>query len=99
ALTDRNGTLWFGTVQGVSSLIPTIDAPDSPPPVRIVGLRTGGSPHPLGEIGETELLAPEVSQERSQVEIDYVGISFAPGDVPRYQYRLEGAEREWSRQT
>ena len=38
---------------------------------------------------------------KGHIEIAYVGISFAPGDVLRYQYRLEGGDgaqsyQEWS---
>lgn len=30
------------------------------------------------------------------MQIDFVGLSFAPGELLRYQYKLEGADRDWS---
>ena len=42
---------------------------------------------------------PEFAPNQNQVQIDFVGLSFAPGEVLRYQYKLEGADADWSAPT
>src|SRR5713101_1996759 len=58
ALRGRDGVLWFGTAQGVSSLIPTEDSLQAPPPVRVLGVHTGGRPHPVDLTGQVEIHLP-----------------------------------------
>ena len=99
ALRGRDGVLWFGTAQGVSSLIPTEDSLQAPPPVRVLGVHTGGRPHPVDLTGQVEIHLPNVEANQNQLQVDYVGLSFIPGDVLRYQRRLVEAEREWSQPT
>lgn len=97
ALRDRQGALWFGTVQGVSSFKPVQDQPPSPPPIRIMGVRISGIPFALDDHGETEMTLPDLPVNRNHIQVDFVGFSFTPGDVLRYQSRLEQGETEWSR--
>src|SRR5438045_7024294 len=35
----------------------------------------------------------------NQLQIDFVGLGFAPGESLRYQYMLEGADRDWGAPT
>jgi len=39
---------------------------------------------------------PDFAPDQNQLQIDFVGLSFASGDVLRYQYRLNGADADWS---
>jgi two-component sensor histidine kinase len=50
----------------------------------------------ISSLGETEVVLPDLAADRNQLQIDFVGLSFAPGEVLRYQYRLEGADADWS---
>ena len=93
---DREGALWFGTLQGLSRLIPRPEPPTSPPPVLISSFRIAGVSQPISELGETEISGPEVDANRSQIQIDFVGVRLGAGESLRYQYKLEGAERDWS---
>src|SRR6516162_8724204 len=52
AFRDRRGTLWFGTLDGLSQLLPRPDEPTSPPPVRISAIRVRGDPYPVSELGQ-----------------------------------------------
>jgi PAS domain S-box-containing protein len=47
-------------------------------------------------LGATEISGPEVDANRNQIQIDFVGVRLGAGESLRYQYKLEGAERDWS---
>jgi signal transduction histidine kinase len=97
AFRDHDGNLWFGTLQGLSRLSPKPDASTSPPPVRIDAIRVRGESYPVSEVGETRLVNLVLPPDQNQIEIDFASFNFATGDSPRYQYKLEGADRDWSR--
>ncbi len=95
AFRDRRGALWFGTSHGLSRLIPEPDRPATSPPVLISGLRIAGMTYPVSDLGEINMPLVELSADQNQIEIDFFGVSFSLGDALRYQYKLEGADREW----
>jgi ligand-binding sensor domain-containing protein len=99
AARDRDGALWFGSGRGLSRLIPEPDQPASPARVFITGLQVRGTPQPLGEFGEATIPPFTLRPNQNQIRIDFVGIGFAPGELLRYQYQLEGADRDWSLST
>lgn len=96
AFRDRRDTLWFGTREGLSRLIPEPDRPQPPPPIFISGLRIAGVPHPVSELGATEVSGLVLEAGQNQIEIDFFGLSFSSGANLRYQYLLEGVDKEWS---
>jgi cytochrome b561 len=59
----------------------------------------GGRPYPLNPIGQVEVQLPDLAADQSQLQVEYVGLSFIPGDVLRYQWRLVEAEPEWNQPT
>src|SRR5262249_11255722 len=89
---DRSGALWFGTFQGVSRLRPEPDQPRPPPAVWISALRIAGAARPISELGEADVPWRELGPEENHVQVAF----FALGEALRYQYKLEGPEREWS---
>jgi ligand-binding sensor domain-containing protein/two-component sensor histidine kinase len=99
ALRDREGALWFGTDQGISRLIPAPDLPPAPPPILISGLRIAGNVQAISVLGETEVSGLVLNPTQNQLSIDFVGLGFGPGEALRYQYRLVGADRDWSAPT
>jgi signal transduction histidine kinase/streptogramin lyase len=99
AVRDRTGRLWFAARQGLSHLLPERERPSEPPPVFINGLLVAGARHPVSAVGEDDVSLPDLSPGENQLQIDFVGISFAPGESLRYQYRLEGADADWSAPT
>ena len=99
ALRDRDGVLWFATRQGLSRFLPEREQSSEPPPVLINGLFVAGSRRQISAVGEAEISLPDLSASENQLQIDFVGLSFVPGESLRYQYRLEGADDDWSAPT
>jgi ligand-binding sensor domain-containing protein/two-component sensor histidine kinase len=96
ALRDRSGALWFANETELSRLVPEPDQPQPEPPILIDGLQIAGVATPLSELGENQVGPLELSSGQNQVSIDFVGLEFDPGEVLRYQHKLEGADRDWS---
>ncbi|RMG56375.1 MAG: hypothetical protein D6723_00495 [Acidobacteria bacterium] len=96
AFRDRHGALWFGTQRGLSRLVPQPSRPPSPPPIWIGGLRIAGVSQPVSELGEVDISGLELGSDQNQLHIDFFSLGFAAGEVLRYQYKLEGADRDWS---
>jgi ligand-binding sensor domain-containing protein/signal transduction histidine kinase len=100
AFRDREGALWFGTQKGMSRFLPPPDtSAATAPPILISGLRVAGSQRRVSALGETEISLPDLPPDQNQLQIDFVGLSFAPGEVLRYQYKLEGTDADWSAPT
>lgn len=99
ALRDHNGSLWFGTLQGLSRFIPQPDPPSLPPPILISELSAGGVSRPLSVLGVTTVPEMMLEPDQTQVQINFFGLNFGPGEVLRYQYKLEGADRDWGAPT
>jgi signal transduction histidine kinase len=59
-------------------------------------VRIDGVSEPLSAIGEQEVSLADLAPDQDQVQIDFVGLGFGSGDVLRYQYRLHGADADWS---
>lgn len=96
AFRDHNKVLWFGMTLGLSRYAPTPDEQPPPPTILITGLRVGGTTRLVSALGEKEMALPDFSANESHLQLDFVGLSFVPGEVLRYQYKLEGADADWS---
>lgn len=92
----RDGSLWFGTPAGPSRFLPEVPRIEAPPPVYLADLRIGGARVPLPPLGVRDLRGFELPAGRSQIEVHFIGVSFAYGVGLRYQYRLEGASSAWT---
>ncbi|MBA3513270.1 MAG: hypothetical protein H0T77_02710 [Pyrinomonadaceae bacterium] len=92
-----DGTLWFGTSKGLSRLVPGTDVqPEAPRPILLTGLSVAGERRMVSALGETAMTLQELAASQNQLQIDFVGLSFVPGEVLRYQYRLVGSSADWS---
>ena len=96
---DRSGTLWFGTLSGLSSFVPEPDVPHAPPEVWITGFRIRNSPQPLADLGQARVGPMELEPGQNQVQIDFSALSFWPGESPRFQYKMDGIDADWSAPT
>jgi ligand-binding sensor domain-containing protein/signal transduction histidine kinase len=96
AVRDHAGSLWFATTQGLSRLIPTPDPQPQKPRILITDLLIGGIAYGLSRLGETRIVTPELGPAQNQLQAEFVGIDYEPGEVVRYSYKLEGADSNWS---
>jgi len=96
AFRDRDDALWFGTLTGVSRLIPHPDVVRGPPTVWISGLHIRGVAHHLDPLGQSRISLRDLAPSQNEVQIDYFGLSSAIGEVLSYQSQLEGASSSWT---
>ena len=96
ALRDRHGALWFGTLNGVSRFVPQREGPAQPPGILIDGLRIAGAVFPLPELGVSAITTPALAARQNSLQIDVLSLGARVGGNRSYQYRLEGADGEWS---
>ncbi len=89
--------LWFGGSQGLSRFVPELEGEvRASPPIRITALRVAGFPYPVSELGETRLAGLVLEPNQNDLQVDFASLNFGVGDVLRYQFRLEGADQDWS---
>ena len=93
---DRHGAIWFGTFSGLSKLTPIPDVRAPAPPTLISGLRIAGVDYSISPLGQTQVNAPEQSAGNNNLQIEFFSISTGSNATIRYQYKLEGAEQNWS---
>src|SRR5262249_34730866 len=93
---DRKGRLWVSTTKGLSYYSPKQGERPPSPQVRIGGVRIAGVPLPVSPAGEQSLSGLELAPGKSQLEIEFFGISFATGESLDFQYRLIGGDDKWS---
>jgi signal transduction histidine kinase len=96
AVRDRDGSLWFATKQGLSRLIPEADRPPIAPRILITDLRIGNTVHPVSQRGETQVAQLELKPSENQMQVEFAGIDYEPGDILRYSYKLENRDAQWS---
>ena len=65
----------------------------------ISGLRIAGNVQAISALGETEVSGLVLNPTQNQLSIDFVGLGFAAGEALKYQYKLAGANEEWSAPT
>jgi ligand-binding sensor domain-containing protein len=82
ALQDRDGALWFSYATGLIRLVPEPDLPPVPAPVLITGLRVAGSMRGISALGESKSPFPDLAANQNEIQIEFVGLNFAPGDTP-----------------
>jgi ligand-binding sensor domain-containing protein/signal transduction histidine kinase len=96
AFRDRHGGVWFGSYNGLFRLVPGLDRSLSAPAVLIGGLRVAGENYLTSDLGESHIPRFELQANRNQLHFDFFGLGGSSGNRVRYQYRLEGADRDWN---
>jgi PAS domain S-box-containing protein len=96
---DVRGMLWFGTPNGVSRLEPVPEKAAAVPPIWISGLRVAGESRSVAELGSVNIASFDITHDQNNLQIEFFGIDFSPGESLHYQYKLEGADRDWSAPT
>jgi signal transduction histidine kinase/ligand-binding sensor domain-containing protein len=91
ALLDRRGSLWIGTLNGLTR-IDTIPAPKiAPPPQPLVqSVRIDGASNLVSELGTTSLAPLQLAWPQQRLAIGFVSPYFEHVAPLRYEYRLSG---------
>ncbi len=91
-----DGSLWFATLEGVSSINPA-RAPENrlPPPVVIESFAVDGNVHSLNGASSGLPSNWTVKPGAARLEFNYAGLSFVAPQKVRYRYRLSGFDRGW----
>jgi ligand-binding sensor domain-containing protein/two-component sensor histidine kinase len=95
-LRDKSGALWFGSGNGLSRYTPEPESPRPPQPPLIRRLSIQGKAVPVSDLGESTVSSLTLGPGQNNLRIEFASLHFAFGEVLRYQYRLEGADTEWS---
>jgi signal transduction histidine kinase/ligand-binding sensor domain-containing protein len=99
AVRDPTGALWFGTRSGLVRYGPEPERRSRRPSVFITSVSVAGERQMISALGETDITLPDLDHERNQVQLDFVGLSFAAGEPLRYEYTLDAANGDWSAPT
>lgn len=99
AFRDSRGAIWFGTFNGLSKLDPEADEQLAAPSILISGLRIAGEEYSVSPLGQREVFVPEQSSNRNNLQIDFLSVNAGGNALVRYQYKLEGADKDWSEPT
>jgi ligand-binding sensor domain-containing protein/signal transduction histidine kinase len=93
---DHDGRIWVGTASGLSRLDPHVERTVTrPAPIFLSRVQLAGEDLLLPETGTGSVQDLVLSPSRNSLLIEYVGLDFSGEHTLRYQYRLEGADRDW----
>jgi ligand-binding sensor domain-containing protein len=96
-LVDRHGYVWVGTRTGLTRFNPRLETRlGTPPAVYLTRVQVAGEELWLPERGVREIPSLPLGPSRNSLLIEFVAPSFRSEGLLRYQYRLEGADAEWS---
>lgn len=86
---DREGHLWFGTVEGISHFYPDrYKGNPVPPEVHILGINASGREYEP----EQNLV---LSHDENFLEIRFSGINFTAPNQVIYEYKMSGIDPDW----
>jgi ligand-binding sensor domain-containing protein/signal transduction histidine kinase len=90
-LVDRDGRLWFSTIDGIAVVDPaTFRTNQIAPRVLVEGASLGGRAAERRRDGRVDVPAGTTS-----IEVSYTAFSFLAPHKVRFRYRLRGFDREW----
>jgi len=99
---DLDGTIWFGTINGLSKYNPANLVKNENPPIttisdvrlQYISIAETDYRSLVGDWNTiTELNLP---YSKNHVSFDFLAINFSNPDAVRYQWKLEGADEDWS---
>ena len=93
ATLDKEGKLWFGTIEGLMQYDAAArPVNDRPPPIYLTGIRLFLAPVSW----EYKSSGQSFTHEENHITFDFMGMSFVAPEQLRYQYRLHGFDADWS---
>ena len=101
----RDGTLYFGGINGISYFQPrAVRANPYPPVVRITGLRLANKPVAVGDTVNGRVLLPAafthpqtitIRAAENDFSVEFVGLNYATPKKHQYAYQLVGYNAGW----
>ena len=101
----RNGTLYFGGINGITSFIPAVFTEDTIlPKLSFVNLSINNKTLKVGEEVNRQILLERsilntdkltLSSRNNNFSFDFVALHFTSTDKIIYKYKLEGFDKEW----
>jgi ligand-binding sensor domain-containing protein len=102
AWSDADGTIWFGTINGLSKYNPANLVRNENPPITTIG-EVSLQNKPITEteyrflVGDWNTINRlELPYGEDHITFNFQGINFSNPDAVRYQWKLEGADDDWS---
>lgn len=102
AFRDADGTIWFGTINGLTrydpgNLVKNENAPvTSITDVKLFNISIAATPYKM-HVGDWNTITElELPHDQNNLGFDFTGINFSNPEAVRYQWRLEGADKDWS---
>jgi ligand-binding sensor domain-containing protein/two-component sensor histidine kinase len=93
---DGAGDVWFSDRTGASRFVGWTGSKTPLAQARLREVRVAGASVPLPVNGATTVAPITVPANARRLSVDFFAVHQTPGPPPRYQYRLEGADRAWS---
>jgi len=90
---DGQGNIWFGTIMGAVRYNPDEDLPNTKEPVMVVS---------APRVFSAEMTFPEngkYNSDQNHLTFEFIGVSLSSPNRVRYQYMLEGVDKDWSETT
>jgi ligand-binding sensor domain-containing protein/signal transduction histidine kinase len=98
-MTDSRGRVWAGTSHGVLRFESASEPlPRALPRVYITRLTIAGEQRHIAARGTAAVPPLRLRSHETNVRVEYAGVRVGGGRL-RYQYRLDGADNEWSQPT
>ncbi len=87
---DSKGNLWYGTIMGAVRYAPVEDKPNTiAPQTFITGLKLFTNPTPFPDDAH-------FTYSQNHLTFIFAGISLSNPEKVKYQYKLEGFDKDWS---
>lgn len=99
---DEDGTIWFGTINCLSKYNPANQVKnDAEPVTSITNVRIGyediGATEFKKFVGDWNTVSDiELPYDQSTISFEFAGINFSNPEAVRYQWKLQGADKDWS---
>src|SRR5262245_2503254 len=93
---DGKGVLWFSDQNGLSRYEARPEPRVELARARIREIRIAGEAVPLPPNGTTSTAELTIPADRRRLAVEFFAIHHGLGPRPRFEYRLEGADTDWS---
>lgn len=99
---DAGGTIWFGTINGLSKYNPANQVKNGNPPVisitdvKLFYEPIADTPYKNAVKDWNSISYLHLPYDQNHLTFDFFAINFSNPDAVKYQWKLEGFDKEWS---